>query len=92
MKGTIFTREWLKEKGNNVYTYVSIHVYTYTQMNKHYVIIKLFFWKRKTLLAQKIILAEKKRALQLWLEVSFAMNSAKPSHEQLGKTCARIKK
>ena len=30
MKGTIFTREWLKEKGNNVYTYVSIHVYTYT--------------------------------------------------------------
>ena len=30
LKSTIFTCEWLKEKGNNAYTYVSIHVYTYT--------------------------------------------------------------
>ena len=30
LKSTIFTCEWLKEKGNNAYTNVSIHVYTYT--------------------------------------------------------------
>ena len=40
MKGTIFTREWLKEKGNIAYMYVSIHVYTYTQVNEHYFITK----------------------------------------------------
>ena len=30
MKSTIFTCEWLKEKGNDAYTYVNIYVYTYT--------------------------------------------------------------
>ena len=40
MKSTIFTCKWLKEKGNDAYTYVSIHVYTYTQMNEHYFITK----------------------------------------------------
>ena len=30
MKSTIFTCKWLKEKGNDSYTYVSIRVYTYT--------------------------------------------------------------
>ena len=43
LKSTIFTCEWLKEKGNNAYMYVSIHVYTYTQMNEHYFITKHFF-------------------------------------------------
>ena len=43
LKSTIFTCEWLKEKGNNAYTYVSIHVYTYTQMNEYYFITKHFF-------------------------------------------------
>ena len=57
LKSTIFTCEWLKEKGNNAYTYVSIHVYTYTQMNEHYFITKLFFFP--SLLAQKVILAKK---------------------------------
>ena len=56
MKSTIFTCEWLKEKGNDAYMYVSIHVYTYTQMNKHYFITKHFF---PSLLAQKVILAKK---------------------------------
>ena len=43
MKSTIFTRKWLKEKGNDAYTYVSINVYTYTSMNEHYFITKHFF-------------------------------------------------
>ena len=88
MKSTIFTHKWLKEKGNDTYTYVSIHVYTYMWMNEHYFITKHF---PPSLLAQKIILA-KKGALQLQLEVFPAMNNAISSHEQLGKTCARIKK
>ena len=56
MESTIFTREWLKEKGNDAYTYVSIYVYTYTQMNEHYFITKHFF---PSLLAKKVILAKK---------------------------------
>ena len=43
MKSTIFTCEWLKEKGNDAYTYVNIYVYTYTQINEHYFITKHFF-------------------------------------------------
>ena len=93
MKSTIFTREWLKEKGNNACTYVSIHGYTYTQMNKHYFIIKHYFFEKENPFGSKnYSCRKKKRALQLWLEVSFAKNSAKPLNEQLGKTCARIKK
>ena len=56
MKSTIFTRKWLKEKGNDAYTYVSINVYTYTSMNEHYFITKHF---PPSLLAQKVILAKK---------------------------------
>ena len=58
MKSTIFTCEWLKEKGNDAYTYVRIHVYTSTQINKHYFITKNspppFFFAQKVILAKKM--------------------------------------
>ena len=57
MKSTIFTHKLLKEKGNDAYTYVSIHVYTYTQINEHYFIAKHFFsppfWLIKSFLQKR---------------------------------------
>ena len=61
MKSTIFTREWLKEKGNNACTYVSIHGHTYTQMNKHYFIIKHYFFEKENLFGSKNYSCRKKK-------------------------------
>ena len=61
MKSTIFTCEWLKEKGNNACTYVSIHVYTYTQMNKHYFIIKHYFFEKENPFGSKNYSCRKKK-------------------------------
>ena len=79
MKSTFFL---LKEKDNHAYLYVSIQVYTCTQINEHYFIIRLFF--KKTTLAKK----KQKKAQWLQLEMSSAVNSTKFLHKQMENVCS----